>query len=290
MITTYIANMLTKPGASPVFGSPAEFGLEYEDVEFRAGDGVLLSGWLVKGGSDKVIIQTHFGIQSSRSGYTRKDKGLIKGWHEDIVFLRHVKHLVAAGYSVLMYDLRNHGNSGVGTCPWITGGVDEYIDVIAAVDFISNHPDYRRASIGLLSICMGANSTVYGYGHQGGLQTFENIKAIIFIQPVGYDTFLRAMGIPDCLIERANILNLNRGGIDFHSTALSHVKSITVPTLLMQNKNDPWTDMNYIRSFYKEMAVDKEMFWIDGPKKRLAAYDHFTHQPDKMLQWFGAWM
>lgn len=290
MFAKFIADLMTKPGKSPVFGNPKDFGLEYEDVIFKASDGVTLSGWLVKGRADKVIIQTHFGIQCSRSGYTPRGKGLIKGWPKDIEFLKHVKQLVEAGYSVLMYDLRNHGNSGEGTCEWVTGGPEEYKDVIAAVDYISNHPDYKDSKIGLLSICMGANSTTYAYGIEGGLQEYKNIKALMAIQPIGYTEFLQALGIPKFLIIRANKFNLKRGGKDFNSTCLPQVKSITVPAIVIQNQNDPWTNMNWVKQFYDNLAVEKEKFWIDGKKKRFAAYDYFGNSPEKMLEFFNTQM
>ena len=164
MFAKMVSNMMIKPGKSPVFGHPQDFGLAHEDVEFQASDNVTLRGWLIRGGSDKVIVQSHFGVQCSRSGYTPRGKGLIKMWQEDISFLRQAKHFVEQGHSVLMYDLRNHGNSDPGTCPWVSWGPEEAKDVIAAVDFISNHPDFPNASIGLLSICMGACSTTYAYG------------------------------------------------------------------------------------------------------------------------------
>jgi hypothetical protein len=44
MLAKYFADSMTKPGKSPVFGNPKDFGLEYEDVTFKAGDGVILSG------------------------------------------------------------------------------------------------------------------------------------------------------------------------------------------------------------------------------------------------------
>lgn len=156
---TYLSNAIVKGGQAPVFESPKDYGLEYTDVEFNAEDGVKLSGWLVKGGKDKIIIQSHYGVQSSRSGYTPEGKGMGKMWKENISFLKHVKYLVEQGYSVLMYDFRNHGNSGEGTCPWVTWGPEEHKDVLAAVDYVSNHETYKNASIGLLSICMGAASS-----------------------------------------------------------------------------------------------------------------------------------
>lgn len=287
MLIKYLADMMTKPGKSPVFGNPKDFGLDYEDVTFKASDGVTLSGWLIKGNTGKVIIQTHFGIQCSRSGYTPKDKGLVKGWPKDIEFLKHVKHLVNAGYSVLMYDLRNHGNSGEGTCEWVTGGPEEYKDVIAAVDFISNHPDYKDAIIGLLSICMGANSTTHAYGIEDGLQDYKNIRALMAIQPISYTEFLQALGIPKFLINRANKLNLKRGGKDFNSSCLPQVQNITVPTMLVQNQNDTWTNMNWVKQYYDNLTVEKEMFWINGEKKRFAAYDYFGNSPEKMLEFFN---
>ena len=70
MFGRMVSNMMINPGRSPVFETPKDFGLEFEDVEFRASDGVTLRGWLIKSGMDKVIIQSHFGVQCSRVGYT----------------------------------------------------------------------------------------------------------------------------------------------------------------------------------------------------------------------------
>jgi alpha-beta hydrolase superfamily lysophospholipase len=287
MITKYLANMMTKPGKSPVFGNPKDYGLKYEDVTFKASDGVTLSGWLIKGSKEEIIIQSHFGVQSSRSGYTPREKGLIKGWPRDIEFLKIAKILVKEGYTVLMYDLRNHGNSGKGTCEWITGGVEECKDVIAAVDFIANHSDYENSKIGLLSICMGANSTTYAYGIKNGLQNYKNIKALIAIQPLGLAEFMKAMGIPDFFIKRANKYNLKREGVDLNETCLPQVKNITVPTMLVQNKNDPWTNFDGVREYYDSLTVEKEMLWIDGEKKRFDAYEYFINYPEKMLDFFN---
>ena len=76
MITKYLADMMTKSGQSPVFETPELYGLSYKDVTFKAEDGVTLSGWLIEGSSDKVIIQSHFGVQCSRAGFTPEGKGL----------------------------------------------------------------------------------------------------------------------------------------------------------------------------------------------------------------------
>jgi pimeloyl-ACP methyl ester carboxylesterase len=282
---------MIKPGKSPVFNNPKDFGLEYEDVTFKASDGTTLSGWLVKGGTDKVIIQSHFGVQCSRAGYTPKVQGMIKMWDTDIEFLNQAKYLVDAGYSVLMYDFRNHGESGAGTCPWITWGPEESKDVIAAVDFISNHPDYRDSKIGLLSICMGQSATTLAYGVENGLQDYRNVKAMVSVQPLTYAKFVRAMGIPNSLVRRANKPIQERTGIDFSTnTFMPNVKDITVPTLVIQNENDPWTDKELVEQYYNDLRVEKEMLWLQLEKKRAAAYDWIGHNPKEILGWFGKYM
>lgn len=286
VIAKYFADSMTKPGKSLVFGNPKDFGLAYEDVTFKANDGVALSGWLIKGGKNKVIVQSHFGIQCSRSGYTPKGKGMVKLWKNDIPFLNQAKYLADAGYSVLMYDFRNHGNSEAGTFVWVSGGQEESKDVIAAVDFITHHPDYKESKIGLLSICMGAVSTAYAYGAENGLQKYTNIKALIAVQPIGFALFLRAMGVPGFLVNRANKINLKRGGVDLYASCLPYVKSIDVPTMVVQNKNDPWTSFDYVKSYYDELKVEKEMLWIDLSKRRAAAYDWMGKYPDEILAFF----
>lgn len=287
MLAKYFADSMTKPGKSPVFGDPKDFGLAYEDVTFKAHDGVTLSGWLIKGGKDKVIVQSHFGIQCSRSGYTPEGKGVVKLWKKDIRFLDQAKYLVDAGYSFLMYDFRNHGNSEAGTRVWVSGGQEESKDVIAAVDFITHHPVYRGGQIGLLSICMGAVSTACAYGAENGLQKYTNIKALIAVQPIGFAEFLHAMGVPSFLVRRANKVNLNRGGVDLYASCLPYVKSINVPTMVVQNKNDPWTSFDYVNSYYDELKTEKAMLWLDLSKKRVAAYDWIGKNPEKILAFFG---
>ncbi len=290
MLEKFIANSVAKPGHSPVFSNPKEFGFEYEDVTFKASDGVNLSGWLVKGKKEKVIIFTHFGMQSSRSGYTPKGKGMTKPYKKEINYLNTMKHLIKEGYTVLMYDLRNHGNSEKGTIEWIAGGVEEYKDVFAAVKFISTHNDYKDSNIGLLSYCMGANSTTYAYGIENGLQDYKNIKALIANQPIVISDFIKGYGFSEKKIRGANEINLERGGVDFYVSCLSNVKNITVPTLVVQAEGDPWANLDWVKEYYNELQVEKEMYWIKGTTKRLESYDWFSHTPEKMLEFFKKYL
>ena len=286
-----ISDLMVKPGKSPVFETPDAYGLDYEDVTFKTKDNVTLSGWLLKGASDKVIIQSHFGVQCSRCGYTQEGKGLFKNslWTDDIHFLNQAQYLEAAGYSVLMYDLRSHGNSESAESPWITWGLEERKDVLAAVTFIANR--YPQSSIGLLSICMGAASTTFAYGMEDELQSIANVKALIAVQPLTYDYFVKAMGIPSFLVDSGNKFNKENRGLQLDGDSfLPYVKDISVPTLLIQNENDPMTNLDMVQQYYNDLKVEKQMLLLQLAKKRGAAYDWIGKNSTEVLEWFNTYL
>lgn len=294
MISGMVANMLFKPGQAPVFDSPAEYGLAFESVEFQAKDGVTLRGWLIPGSKDKVIIQSHFGTMCCRSGYTNEGKGLNKAYERDIHFLNQAKYLNDAGYTVLMYDFRGHGESDVGTKPWITWGTEEAKDVVAAVDYIATHPDYKDADIGLLSICMGQGASTEAFGLDEGLRHYPQLKTMISVQPLDYGTFVEAMGLPGFV--RNGVRKTMEKRVDLNLEAASwfrNVGDINVPVLVIQNRNDGYLNEGFVTAFYDSLSVEKEMMWIDIPKKknrthnRLAAYEWIGQNPEPVLNWFG---
>lgn len=60
-----------------------------------------------------------------------------------------------------------------------------------------------------------------------------------------------------------------------------------MPTLLVQNINDPMCNRDSIDLYFNLLEVEKEMLWVDLEKARLAAYDHFANHPTKMVEFFS---
>lgn len=291
MLGKMISDMMIKPGKSPVFETPAQYGLDYEDVTFKTDDGISLSGWLVKGNTDKVIIQSHFGVQCSRSGFTVKGKGMMEKtlWNKDIPFLKQVKYLNEAGYSVFLYDMRNHGESE--QCGWITWGKDERKDILAAIKYVTNHADYKNANIGLLSICMGQAASTFAFGMESEMKQFQNLKAMISVQPLTYDYFVANMGLPMFLVNSGSKYSKNKRNTDLTGDSfLPYVKDISVPTLVIQNSNDPMTDLNMVKQYYNDLTVEKKMLWLDLEKKRAAAYDWLGKNSEPIVTWFNKYL
>ncbi len=290
MFGKQISDLMIKPGKSEVFDSPKNYGLDYEDVTFKADDGVTLSGWLIKGDTDKVIVQSHFGVQCSRSGFTVKGKNFMEKslWNKDIPFLKQAKYLNEAGYSILMYDMRNHGNSE--RTDWITWGLNERKDIVGALNFISNHNDYKNANIGLLSICMGQAISVFAYGLEPKMKQF-NIKTMISVQPLNYSCFVANMGLPQFLIKSGDKYSKEKRNIDLTGDSfMPYVKDVNVPTLVIQNSNDPMTDLDFVKDYYDKLTVEKEIIWLDLDKKRAAAYDWIGKSPEPIVGWFDKYL
>jgi pimeloyl-ACP methyl ester carboxylesterase len=109
---------LTTPNRRPLTSTPADLGLDYEDVAFPArGQDFALRGWWIPGVGPQAAIIVH-GINGVRDD--PKDG-----------FLRLGADLHGLGYHVLLFDLRSHGESD--SAPFVLGAL-EWQDVLGAVD------------------------------------------------------------------------------------------------------------------------------------------------------------
>jgi len=112
--------------------SPAEYGLDFEDVSFPARDGLTLRGWWIPAaGSDRAVIFLH-----GQGGSMDPD-------------IQYAPALHAAGFNVLMFDFRAHCRSD-GQISTI--GYLERQDALGAVDFVRGQ---GIECIGLLGFSMG---------------------------------------------------------------------------------------------------------------------------------------
>lgn len=286
-----IGDTVLHPVEQPFPRTPADYGIEYTDVEFEARDGVKLSGWLLNVGGPATIIMTHFGYRANRFGYQPKCQPVLtKPYKHEIEFVRVAKRLVDAGYTVLMYDMRNHGLSGKSKLGVGTGGVDEGHDVLGAVEFIARDDATKGKNIGLLSYCMGANATFYAEGMDPELFASSNVEALVAMQPLTNGEFLRAYGIKGAILRHAEDHYREHTGVSLDHPIVDHVAKVVTPTLLVQGRKDPWTNLDFIRDVYEAIPVEKEMHWLEETEHRFDGYNWFGDHPEKMLEWFAKYV
>lgn len=138
-----LAALVTGAGTRPMdrnlTQTPADFGAQFKDVEFLTSDGVKISGWLVRSGDKHATIVYSHGLFRSRRE-----------------LLERAMELNKLGYGALLYDSRNHGESGHAR---VSLGYNERLDVEGAVRFLRQElgSTERIVSFG---ISMGATAAL----------------------------------------------------------------------------------------------------------------------------------
>lgn len=124
-------------------GTPARYGLTYQDVAFRTADGVRLSAWYIPARNGAAVVLLP-GSGSNRTAVLP----------QAAVLARH-------GYGALLADGRGHGLSGGHAMDfgWWGGR-----DIAAAVSFLARQPGIHAGKIAVLGESMGGEQALAAIG------------------------------------------------------------------------------------------------------------------------------
>ena len=292
----FISRMIIHLDRQPVPRNPGDYGLAFQNVEFKAADGVEIKGWLIPSASNKLVVVTHVG-GLTKYGSTKQFKSMSKLFDEEIEFLKVARHLHGEGYGVLMFDFRNHGESDSSPNGGKAGiGLEEYQDVLAAMNCIQNSSELKDKEGGFVRFCMGANSTIIAMSKNP--DSFRNVKCMVAVQPISMEVFVRTYlkkrftSLGGKLLfpwVKAFVNWQSKYPLESMSPA-GFVKDIQVPTLYVQTRGAPWTEPSGILGFYENTKVAKEFFWLEGLTHRFQGYQYFGDHPEKMLWWLKKWL
>lgn len=291
---TMLSQGLSTPPRTPILRTPKEYDMDFEEIEFKTADGVIIKGWFIPADSDKVIISNHFS-PANRYGFAGHLEGLDFAGGFEVNFLPRYKALHEAGYNVLAYDLRAHGESESAENGLSGVGYWEWQEVLASIEYIQNRPDTKNKDISLMSMCMGANATINAM--EKNPEAFKDIKSLLAIAPLkGRTTIERNCEHMQISVEEGveafdsiyhNITGLN---VADHNI-IPKAKNINIPVFFLQVRNDMnsrWTD---VQEMYDNVPVeDKKIFYIEDTPWRFKGYSYFSEQPEQMIEWFDAHM
>lgn len=293
-----IADAFKSQLRAPILRTPADVGLDYEDVTFPALDGVPVEAWFIpKSGSDKLIIVNHprgFNRYGSPSHLEPWKSMVAKAGNDiEVDFNLDYRILNEAGYNVLTYDLRHHGHSGTGN-GIVTSGRFEARDVVGAQRHVRSREDLRGMTVGLFSRCLGCNSTMFALSRYP--EEFVGVRCLVGAQPLSprfyYERQLAVSGVPANRIEELD--RLVKLATSFSFDQLSPVepaKDVTIPTFLYQVRADSMSKPVDVQTIFDSIsAEEKELFWIDGTTRRWDGYNYFSRDPQRMLDWFARYM
>jgi alpha-beta hydrolase superfamily lysophospholipase len=292
-VVAQLAQMAIKPFRTPLLKNPKDYGMDYQEMSFKTPDGIELKAWYIPAeNSDKLIVVNH-PMPMNRYGYPGHLEAFSQLFPDEVNFIKTYEQLHKAGYNVLTYDLRNHGESG-GANQGICGiGMFEYQDAIGAMNYIKSHPELSKMKLGFLSHCTGGNATLKAIATEPEL--FKDVKALVVPQPCNMaylvDTFSQMFGVAEYK-EAIDEEMVKLGGLKAaEMNPYPFAPNISIPTLISQVKDDTWTKPEDVQKTFDLIPTkDKKLVWIEGANRRFDGYNYFGEHPEEMIHWFNQFM
>lgn len=236
--------------------SPEHVGALYERVQFCARDEALqlAASYRRTTGATGAVILVH-GRDASRGDELR-------GTTVSLVL-----ELAARGLSVVMLDLRGHGESEAAR---LTFGRREPRDVLGAVDFLLAR-GYQPRSIGILGASMGGVSAIAAAAEEPAIGALVTDSAFARLDDVLHAQFARLTRLPTCVLSGALLAArvLTGESLLHHPPAVNMLQLRGRPTLVIHAERDPFVPVHHAHALAQagESAV-----WITPGNRHLASF------------------
>jgi uncharacterized protein len=143
-ISLRVGESVTRVDRLPLEPPATSVAAAHEDVVFESRDGIALKGWwFAVAGADRAAVVVH----------GRGRNRINSSFHPDGI----ARMLLAHRYSVLLFDLRGHGESG-GTR--YTLGIEEPRDILPAIDLAAAKARIDRARVAVIGESLGGGSAL----------------------------------------------------------------------------------------------------------------------------------
>ena len=287
---TTLSNTLSTPPRTPMLHTPEEYDMAYEEVVIETADGVKLNAWFIPANSKKIVICNHFS-PANRAGFPGHQEPFTYAGGFEVNFLPKYKALHEAGYNVLAYDMRCHGQTETGSDGVSGVGYFEWQDVLASLAYVENREETADMEVSLQSMCMGANATLLAMQKQP--EAFKEVKSWIAIQPLNGKTYLERvferMGVDEAQgIAAFGEIYTDMTGLKVEDHDMrGQMGGVKIPTLMVQVRNDMNSRASDIQEMYDKVEVeDKDIIWIEDTEWRFKGYQYFSDHPEEMVAWY----
>jgi len=240
----------THPPRYPLHVPPSVYKAEYEEVTFRAADGVALKGWLVKPVHLRprapAIILCH-GLGANKSDFT------------ELAAL-----LARRGYFVLLFDFRAHGESGG---RWSSLGYHEQKDVAAARDFLMSRQEIDGKRIGIYGFSLGGATAVLVAANTNTFAAVVADSAFTSLRDQARDAITGFYHLPAFPFLPLALLGYSlyfQISVDVVSPVAVIAKISPVPVLIIAGEGDRLIPAANGRKLYAAARDPKELWIISG--------------------------
>jgi len=219
--------------------TPGDYGLKYETISMSTIDGINLKGWFIPGKFKKAVVLVH-GFEANK-----------------IKVLRYCRFLNAAGYDILLFDLRYFGDSQGEYCSM---GFYERNDIRAAVEFLKTEKGIN--DIGILAESMGAAATALYLKEAGPVKCavmdspFSDLKELLVYRGK------KDKGLSRWVVEL--IASIAEKRLHYSMNALSFknnsIKKINAPVFVICGQKDQKVPFEQCERMYNN-TNDSNVFW-----------------------------
>ncbi|MGD9142924.1 MAG: alpha/beta hydrolase [Dehalococcoidia bacterium] len=245
-LSAFMGHSMTRVTRIALAESPADYGLDYEDVEFPSReDKLTIRGWyLPVENSEAIIILVHGGESN------REDSG--------IGLLSIAKDLVDNDYSVLMFDMRGHGGSDGDR---ISIGYHERKDVLGAVDFAEERGFEK---IGILSFSMGGAASLLAAAEEEAIDCLVADSSFADMAGIMKREFAERSPLPAFFLDPILYMIKIMYGVDFKAVKpYEAVPDIAPrPILFIHGEEDDFVPIDHAHRLYEASENPDDFLWI----------------------------
>jgi len=315
----WLSSLLLYPPRQPLTRTPKDYNLAYEEVSFSSTDRLALKGWWIPAGEHAPAVILLHPLLGNRHGFSAHRTPWPAMFRIEFDLLKIALAFHQAGWAVLTFDFRSHGESQPGLC---AGGLTEDQDVTGAVDYTfmrlsADLPRGETPQVGLVGFGLGAAAALAAIGRtkgkaeklmiftgdsEGGVGWTEiqppNIKQLRFliaVQPASLDLLLRgclgeiAPLLGPLLVPLVDWLCQLRGGYPLDGALLlKAAREVHLPVLFVQPPQDPWGIHDGVKALCDALPGPKRIEWIEGPLGSLESYRWLTDAPQALLAFAAA--
>lgn len=288
-VAAFFAQRMIKPPRQRLWATPGDLGLAYEDVHFPAQDGIRLSGWFIPAAEvrrDGAAVVLVHGWPWNRLGTVADDMLSGLDGSRPVDLLRLALKLHQDGYHVLMFDLRNHGESAA--APPVTFGWQEANDLLGAVAYLNGRSEVNQDRIGAVGFSMGANTILYA------LPQTDQIKAAVAVQPTSVSIFASHYGeellgpLSRVTVPLAEAMYQAAGGLRFAALqpAFPAAGASQTPVLYVQGEGDRWGSMADVAQMAGNTPQARGPVFVEGTH-RFDGYQYVVDHPELVTEFLA---
>jgi hypothetical protein len=251
---------------------PRDAGLPQEDVTLLTGDGLRLSGWFIpsKKRPRGTIIYLH-GVGDCKTAGVP----LAAAFHN-------------AGFHVLLYDSREHGESEGQYC---TYGYYEKYDVSTAIDFLKKKR-IKTGVIGIFGTSMGAAVAIQAAAIDDRIKAVAAEAGFTDLRTISVDYQRRIVKLPWHFLRNV-AMSRSQKIAQFKARDVSPVsdaKKLSIPVLFIHGMEDKLIHYEYSKTLYHHANEPKDLFLIPGANHTDIWEVAGPAYEDKIVGFFRRWL